>query len=418
MTEFTGFAVHCDSRGKIFKTLHNDLPIEVVTGQVLLHNLDAASTDKFLQFMQEVQKKEAAFNWEINLMIDGKAEVFYFFGSRTSNASLLVVGAVSVSRASHSFYEELMQINNEQINMLRNALKAQVRKNAGNQGDGIYDEIILLNNELINAQRELAKKNIALDNANSRLTRSVAELEQTRNNLCNSNEQLNALNQQKDRFLGMVAHDLRNPLGVVKTVSGLLREECVDNEKIELVEMIEDASTQMLGLVNDLLTIVRVQRGVIDLDMKVIDLQGFLEKIVKSQRFLAHSKNLDIRLEVVGNTRPTLECDPERIKQVLLNLITNAVKFSYPDTEICISVRSIDNATEISVIDQGQGISAEEQQKVFAEFQQASSKVIAAEQGLGLGLAICKKIIELHGGKIAVESEVGKGSRFYFRLPC
>lgn len=417
MTEFTGFAVHCDLHGKIFKTLRNDLPMEVSEGHILSQKLDAANKDKFLHFMAELQKEDAAFNWEINLLVNNRVEVFYFFGSRTSNASLLVVGAVSAHGASYGFYEELMQINNEQINMLRNALKSQARKNNETQSDGMYDEIISLNNELINTQRELSKKNVALDSANHRLTHMVTELEIARNNLCETNDSLSDLHQKKDRFLGMVAHDLRNPLGVVKTVSGLLREECVDEEKLELVDMVEDAATEMLNLVNDLLTIVRVQQGVIDLEIKAIDLQELLLKIVRSQRFLANSKNLNIHMDIAENPSLILNCDPERIKQVLLNLITNAVKFSYPNGEICIRARQVNHKIEISVIDQGQGISAEEQEKIFGEFQQASSKAIAAEQGLGLGLAICKKIIELHGGEIGVESEKGKGSRFYFCLP-
>jgi len=413
----SSFAVHCDLYGNIIKTLRNDSEISFNPGQSLHYAIEQASLEKFSLFLSEIKDKQASFNWEINISVNNKIETFYFFGSRTLDSLMLVVGAFSEKQASQGFYEELMQINNEQINMLRTALKNQAIQNSQKHlPDGMYEDIAALNNELVNAQRELAKKNAALDECNRQLKQSIHEVEQTRDSLTHSNAQLNELHQQKDRFLGMVSHDLRNPLGVIKSVSELLLEENNNDEQLDLIQMIQDSSSQMLSLVNELLNIVKVQRAVIDLECKEVDVEPFIQKIIKNQQLLAHSKNIKIGIEVGDDVLKTLYCDPKRIEQVLINLLGNAIKFSYLDSEVLVQVQNTQGKTQISVIDSGQGIAPQEQEKVFGEFQQAASHAIASEEGFGLGLVICKKIIELHGGKIGVESQLGKGCRFYFIL--
>lgn len=413
----SSFAVHCDLQGNVVKTLRNDSELNFNPGQSLHQAVDSKSLEKFSQFLSEIQDKQASFNWEINVSVNNKIETFYFFGSRTLDSLMLVVGAFSTSHASQGFYEELMMINNEQINMLRTALKNQAILNSQRHTpDGMYDDIAALNNELVNAQRDLAKKNAAVDESNRQLKQTIAELEKTHDSLAQSNLQLNELNQQKDRFLGMVSHDLRNPLGVIKSVSELLLAENNNDEQLDLIQMIQDSSSQMLSLVNDLLNVVKVQRAVIDLECEDVDVEPFVEKIIKNQQLLAQSKNINICLDIASDAPKTLHCDKRRIEQVLINLLSNAIKFSYLAGEVRLQVQNNQGKAQISVIDSGQGIAPEEQEKIFGEFQQAASQAIASEQGFGLGLVICKKIIELHGGKIAVESQLGKGSRFYFIL--
>jgi len=413
----SSFAVHCDLQGNVVKTLRNDSELNFNPGQSLHQAVDSKSLEKFSQFLSEIQDKQASFNWEINVSVNNKIETFYFFGSRTLDSLMLVVGAFSASHASQGFYEELMMINNEQINMLRTALKNQAILNSQRHTpDEMYDDIAELNNELVNAQRDLAKKNAAVDESNRQLKQTIAELEKTRDSLAQSNLQLNELNQQKDRFLGMVSHDLRNPLGAIKCISELLLAENNNDEQLDLIQMIEDSSSQMLNLVNDLLNVVKIQRAVIDLECEDVEVEPFVEKIIKNQRLLAQSKNINICLDIASDAPKTLHCDKRRVEQVLINLLGNAIKFSYLAGEVRLQVQNNQGKAQISVIDSGQGIAPEEQEKIFGEFQQAASQAIASEQGFGLGLVICKKIIELHGGKIAVESQLGKGSRFYFIL--
>ncbi len=417
MKEGTGFAVQCDFHGNIIKILRNDSHLSIYDGQSLHQVIEKSSLSKFQEFLLEIKKQQASFNWEINLRDSPAINTFYFSGSRIHDNLFLAAGAVSARRASYDFYEELMRINNEQINLLRTALKNQTLQNFKKTDVGdIYNEISALNNELVNAQRELARKKSALDDTNAQLKQTIVELEQTRDSLALSNQQLNDLDHEKDRFLGMVAHDLRNPLGVIKSVSDVLLEGNEDEDQVEFIRMLQDASSQTLTLVNDLLNIVKVQRAVIDLEYEELVLAPFIHRIAKNQRLLASAKNIALTVEIADDAPKTVYCDPHRIEQVLINLLGNAIKFSYHHSEIVLRVKDAAGKTEISIVDSGQGIAPEEQDKIFGEFQQASSKAIASEEGFGLGLVICKKIIELHQGKIGVESSLGAGCRFYFIL--
>jgi signal transduction histidine kinase len=414
MNDETSFAVHCDLQGRIVKILRNESALTIHAGQSLYETVDLDNLEKLAQFLIEIKTKQAAFHWEMNLVINQKSEPFYFFGAM-AEPLLLIIAGVSTHHAVYGFYEELMQINNEQIDMLRSILKnIAIQSFQKESPDCIHDEIAELNNELVNAQRELARKNAALDECNQKLTQVIEELEKTRDHLTDSNQQLNELNQQKDRFLGMVVHDLRNPLGVIKCTSELCLMDAEDAEQIELLQMVKDSSTQMLNLVNDLLNIVRIQRAVIDLDYQTVALKPFIDKIIKNQQLLANCKAIRLKVDFAVDATKTIYCDPKRIQQVLINLMGNAIKFSSPQSEICLRIRDFQDKTELSVIDYGAGIALEEQDKIFGEFQMASNYALAGEPGFGLGLLICKKIIELHKGTIGVESELGKGSRFYF----
>jgi signal transduction histidine kinase len=215
----------------------------------------------------------------------------------------------------------------------------------------------------------------------------------------------------------MAAHDLRSPITVIQGFTDLLLHPRSRPEDVrEFVVIIRDTLDQMLNLLDDILDITAIESGRLTLRPQVVDLEPFIQRIVKLNRYIGGQKGIELVAEVEPNL-PSVTFDPQRIEQVLNNLLGNAFKFSHSDTRVTLAVRRVDDAIEFSVTDQGQGIPADEIDKVFGEFQRVSTQPTAAEHSTGLGLSICKRIVGLHGGEIGVESHVGVGSRFYFTLP-
>jgi signal transduction histidine kinase len=230
---------------------------------------------------------------------------------------------------------------------------------------------------------------------------------------------LKVLSELKNKFLGIAAHDLRNPLSVIKGyvglfTAGILGE--VPEEQKEYYGLIDNACESMLQLINDLLDISAIESGKLDLEFQNIDPNLYLKENYSANSILAKAKSINLDLDI-PDTLPQLRCDPNRVTQVINNLITNAIKFSYPETTITIHARVNDNDVEISVEDQGQGIPEAEIPKIFAEFGRSSVQSTAGEKSTGLGLAIVKRIVEAHNGRIWVESETGRGTTFFFNLP-
>jgi len=242
-------------------------------------------------------------------------------------------------------------------------------------------------------------------------------LQRQREALEEANQHLQTLIAQKNAFMGMAAHDLRTPITVVQGFADLLVHTRANPEDTkEFVGIIRDTLNQMLSLLDDILDITAIESGKLTLRPDVVDVKKFVERILKLNRYIGAQKQIALVADLEPNL-PTMAFDPQRIEQVLNNLIGNAFKFSHPDKTVTVRVRKLDKAVEFSVIDQGQGIPADEIDKVFGEFQRVSTKPTADEHSTGLGLSIVKRIVNLHGGEIGVESEVGVGSRFFFTLP-
>jgi signal transduction histidine kinase len=248
----------------------------------------------------------------------------------------------------------------------------------------------------------------------------ITNLEEQRLVLAKQNELLTELNEQKNIFLGMAAHDLRNPIGSIKSLSALMLEihqTLKPEETIEFLQMMNSASVHSLRLINDLLTISKIEAGKLELKKEKVNYDDFLQGIIKINQFFARNKKMSLHLHSDDNIPPLL-LDKDKIGQVLDNLISNAIKYSFPETRINIKVEFKNNQVITHVIDQGQGIPQNELPMIFHEFQKTSVKSTGGEVSTGLGLAIVKKIVERHGGEISVKSEVGKGSDFFFSLPA
>jgi signal transduction histidine kinase len=233
-------------------------------------------------------------------------------------------------------------------------------------------------------------------------------------------QQLMELNELKSRFLGMAAHDLRNPITVVqgyaKLMANKLLGEVTEKQRAALASVDTSCET-MLGLINDFLDISAIESGKLTLNIKQVDLKAYLTACHEVNALLAHSKNITLLLESAPDLPSTIRIDPDRMNQVLGNLIGNAIKYSYPGTTTILRIELADGQIRFLVTDRGQGIPSEDIPKLFQDFGKASVRPTAGEKSTGLGLAICRRIVEAHKGRIWCESEVGKGSTFIVAIP-
>ncbi|MBF0155581.1 MAG: hybrid sensor histidine kinase/response regulator [Magnetococcales bacterium] len=231
------------------------------------------------------------------------------------------------------------------------------------------------------------------------------------------NRELLELNQVKNRFLGMAAHDLRNPLVSIRGMSELLLQpmRLSEEKQRQFLRSIHQVSQQMLTLVNDLLDVSAIESGHFELTLERDNLSRLVRERAELVGFSAREKG--IVLEVETGDLPDCRCDSGRMGQVVDNLLTNAVKFSRPGTVIHLGTRATGDWLEVIVADQGPGLPEEELGRMFGTFQRLSAKPTGNERSTGLGLSIVKKIVEAHGGTVRVASEVGKGSVFTVSFP-
>ena len=232
------------------------------------------------------------------------------------------------------------------------------------------------------------------------------------------NRQLEELNELKNKFLGIASHDLRNPLYLIRSFSEVMKEEtvgAVNGKQKELLEKIFNASDFMKNLLENLLDVSKIESGKIELDKKVQDINATAVQQIELSNLIAEKK--DIRLRSALAEVPPVSFDNGAITQVMANFITNAIKFSPPETEVMVATDIHEDHIRFSVRDQGPGISEDDQKLLFREFQTLSARPTGGEKSTGLGLAIAQKLVHLHGGRIGVASELGKGSTFFFMLP-
>lgn len=235
-------------------------------------------------------------------------------------------------------------------------------------------------------------------------------------------EEFSELNNLKDQMIGMAAHDLRNPLGVIMNFSEFILDEqkelnnMTDQHKQFLTE-IHKSSNLMLNIVNDLLDLTKIESGKITLDLQEYDLLAEVSRVVQLNQILARKKQIDLTFH--HNDVPvSKKADIHKLEQVLNNLITNAIKFSESNTSVSVNIqRKKEGPIVLSVADQGQGIPGDELEDLFKPFTKTSVKATAGEQSTGLGLAITRRIVEAHQWEIDVESTVGEGTVFSIRFP-
>jgi PAS domain S-box-containing protein len=249
--------------------------------------------------------------------------------------------------------------------------------------------------------------------------RDITERKQAEAALARKSTELAALNEQKNEFLGMAAHDLRNPLAVIMARSEFVLDGDlgpINPEQQKFIEAIKHSSEFMLKLINDLLDVARIEAGKVNLELEPTDLAELLRQNIALNQVLAGKKDIRLELEVAADL-PTMELDAAKIEQVLNNLVSNAVKFSSPGSTVKIRAARSNGTVSISVADHGPGIPSEEIGRLFTAFGRTSVRNTTGEKDTGLGLLIVKRILEAHHGGIRVESEPGKGATFVVTLP-
>jgi len=230
--------------------------------------------------------------------------------------------------------------------------------------------------------------------------------------------QLEVASQHKSQFLANMSHELRTPLNAILGYTELMADGVygqLPEKTLGVLKRLESNGKHLLGLINDVLDLSKIEAGQLLLELSDYSLQDIAQTVRSTLEPLAADKKLAFKVEVAPKL-PAGHGDGRRLTQVLINLVGNAIKFTDAG-EVVITGGTTDGSFHLSVRDTGPGISAADQAKLFQEFQQADNAITRKKGGTGLGLAISKRIIEMHGGKIWVESEVGQGSTFSFTLP-
>ena len=227
-----------------------------------------------------------------------------------------------------------------------------------------------------------------------------------------------ALDRMKDQFISTVSHELRTPLTSVRGALGLLSGSTLANRPDKARQMLNIAinnSDRLIRLINDILDIERIGNGRVELHSTTCSIEELLRRAASLQQNLIPKPDIHIFINAEG---VTVWADPDRILQTLNNLISNAIKFSYPGGEIQLTARNLDeNEAIIEISDQGSGVPADKLEEIFNSFHQVDASDSRALGGTGLGLAICRSIVTQHGGRIWATSNSGKGTTFHFTLP-
>jgi signal transduction histidine kinase len=261
--------------------------------------------------------------------------------------------------------------------------------------------------EVVDLLRTFATQS-ALAIQNARLFREIED----------KSRQLEVASQHKSEFLANMSHELRTPLNAIIGFSEVLTDRMfgeLNEKQEEYLKDIYASGTHLLSLINDILDLSKIEAGRMELELSDFHLPTALDNALMLVRERAGRRNLTLHKNVdaeVGDVR----ADERKVRQVVLNLLSNAIKFTPEGGRIEVAAVPRDGSVEVSISDTGMGIALEDQEAVFEEFRQVGTAEKKAE-GTGLGLTLCRKFIELHGGRIWVQSQVGMGSTFTFTIP-
>jgi signal transduction histidine kinase len=253
----------------------------------------------------------------------------------------------------------------------------------------------------------------------AKVAERTKELQQKNDELLLANQKLLDLNRDKNEFLGIVAHDLKNPLSSIQSLANLIKTSMDEFPPVKIAEfahMIEASSQKMFVLIKNLLDVNAIESGKINFSFNTLDLRFFVQSVLKNYQDAANGKKIKLHYQPPSD-KALILADQMATLQILDNIISNAVKYSPHGKAVYLNIININNKIRFEVQDEGMGISKVEQEKLFGKFSRLTPRPTGNEHSTGLGLFIVKKLVETMHGVVWCESELGKGSKFIIEFP-
>jgi signal transduction histidine kinase len=379
-------ALSCIRDGAIVQVLRDDLGLAPAAGARFTEIVDTGSARKAENLLAALATREALAGWQLNVPSGDTARTL-LFAAAANTESILILGASGPDSLTQLF-DDLGAPSDALATLLRDqrsGFSASMSRD-----NELYEELSRLNNELINRERELARKSAALER----------------------------LSAEKSRMAAIAAHDLRNPLTIISAYAILLKaEHAVSGEHLLFVEEIERSARFMMELVEEMLEVSTLETARVDLDLRETDLVVAAQHAATINRLRAERKNITVAFEPETD-RASIHADAVKLRQIINNLVVNAIKFSPPRSEVVIRVRRTDDRAVLEVQDHGIGIPPEHLNAIFQPFTTFGSVGTAGEKSTGLGLSIVKQLADLHRATVEVESEEGRGSVFRVGFPA
>ena len=366
------FIVAADAAGEIVAAVFDERPD--LPGVIVMkrdHSIGMISREKFLERLSRPYGLELYMRRPIQAMLDASGLAHL---ELAGSSGIHEAASIALGRPVEEVYEPIVVVLPDgrlRLLGIYNLLQAQSR-------------LLALANETIRQQKELA------DEANS----------------------------AKSRFLANMSHEIRTPMNGILAMAELLLDSELSGEQREYLEIINTSAESLLTVINDILDFSKIEAGKLELDRQPFRLRNSVADMVKPLSLLAHSKGVELAYHVAGDVPDVLEGDVARLRQIVVNLAGNAIKFT-EQGEVTVKVAVVERGPEdamlqFAVCDTGIGIPVDRQKSVFEPFEQADGSTTRKYGGTGLGLTISKRLVELMGGRIWVESEVGLGTQFYF----
>ena len=298
-------------------------------------------------------------------------------------------------------------------------LSSRVSARGRDELSSLAGEINQMLAALQKSRRELQEKTEQLEASNEELRAQGEELIAQQQELLEKSREVEAASQAKSEFLAHMSHELRTPLNVIIGFSQLMLDKMpgeVNEEQKKCLTDILGGGEHLLSLINDTLDLSRIESGTLKLQLTDATLSEVIEPLARTMKpiLTPRKQSLDIEIE---KGLPPVHADKAKLKQVLFNLLSNATRFTPDGGKLKIEAVRKNDWCQVSVVDNGIGIKQEDQERIFEPFYQLDNPLTKEKTGTGLGLALAKQIVERHGGKLWVESEYGKGSRFSFTIP-